>query len=210
MKNNSYLSLYAILDADYLRENKKNIFNSLTASLKGGATCVQLRSKNMEDNEYYQTAVKCKKICVKYKVPFIINDRVDIAILIGADGVHVGRDDLSYGLIKKLFKGIIGVSADSVREAMKLDSLKASYIGAGPVFLTSQKDKKAMGIKAIEKICARLATPVVAIGGINEYNIFQLKKSGIRYFSFISGIFGSKNITATTKKVRSLIYRREL
>lgn len=209
MTNPSYLSLYAVLDADYLKKNRKPIYKSLIASLKGGATCVQLRSKDMEDREYYETALECKKICEAYRVPFIINDRVDIAVLIKAEGIHVGNKDLPYAEVKKLFKGIIGVSADSTAEALSLDRLKAAYIGVGPVFPTSQKDKKAMGAAVLKKLSARMSTPLVAIGGINEYNIPLLKKSGIRYFSFISGIFGSKNITAKTKKVSSLIYRKE-
>lgn len=209
MTNPSYLSLYAVLDADYLKKNRKPLYKSLIACLKGGVTCVQLRSKDMEDREYYETALKCKTICASHGVPFIINDRVDIAVLIKADGIHVGNKDLPYAEVKKLFSGIIGVSADSAAEALNLDRLKADYIGVGPIFPTSQKDKKAMGIAALIKISARISTPLVAIGGINEYNILLLRTSGIRYFSFISGIFGSKNITAKTKKVKSLIYRRE-
>ena len=210
MINPSYLSLYVILDIDYLKTAGKNPLKALKDCLKGGATCVQLRSKIMEDNEFYETAIACKNICLSYKVPFIINDRLDVAILIKADGIHIGKEDLSFKLVKKLFKGIIGISSDNEKESYVLDSLKASYMGIGPVYPTLQKNKKAVGIKSIKKLCSTLFTPIVAIGGINEYNIPELKRSGIKYFSFISGILGSKNILAKTKKVSSIIYHKEI
>ncbi len=209
MNNPSYLSLYVILDIEYLKNSGKDPCKALISCLKGGATCIQLRSKMMNDRDFYVAAVKMKKICSAYKVPFIINDRVDIAALVRADGVHIGKEDLPYDAVKKIFKGIIGVSADSVKESISMDRLRSSYIGVGPVYPTSQKDKKAIGPVLIKKISRSLSTPVVAIGGINGYNIPELKASGIRYFSFISGILGEKNILAQTKKIRQLILNKE-
>lgn len=209
MMNLSYLSLYVILDTDYLNSLGKSYFTTLRSCLKGGATCIQLRSKTMTDDIFYHTALKIQKICASYKVPLIINDRVAIAVLINADGVHVGKEDLPYSQVKKIFKGIIGLSADNIKEARSLDALHASYIGVGPVYPTEQKNKKALGIKKIKIINQSLLTPVVAIGGINEYNISALKRSGIKYFSFISGILGSKDILAQTKKVKFIIYHKE-
>jgi thiamine-phosphate pyrophosphorylase len=205
----SYLTLYAVLDTDYLLQTGKDPLKALHSCLKGGATSIQLRSKKMEDNEFYITALRMKKICSGYKIPLIINDRVDIAVLVNADGVHIGKKDLPFLQVKKMFNGIIGVSADSLKESFAADKLHASYIGVGPVYPTPLKEKNAIGIENMQTICSKLTTPIVAIGGINEYNIPELKRCGIKYFSFISGVFGSKNILAKTKKVKSIIYRRE-
>jgi thiamine-phosphate pyrophosphorylase len=205
MKNTEYLSLYVILDTEFLDTKKADYFHSLSACLKGGATAIQLRSKKMEDREYYKTALRMKKMCAAYSVPFIINDRVDIAVLAKADGVHIGDEDLPFDAVQRIFKGIIGVSADSVSSAIKADKLRASYIGIGPVFTTLQKDKKAMGPGALKKLSVRLATEIVAIGGINEYNMLVLKKNGIKNFSFISAILGSKNIRKKTEEIKKII-----
>ena len=209
MDNHSYLSLYVILDIEYLENSGKDPYKALFSCLKGGATCIQLRSKMMNDRDFYAAAVKMKKMCLKGKVPLIINDRVDIAALARADGLHIGKEDLPYEEARKIFKGIIGVSADSLKESLAMDRLGASYIGVGPAYPTSQKDKKAVGPASMKKIAGALSTPVVAIGGINGYNIPELKASGIRYFSFISGILGEKNILAQTKKIKQLILNKE-
>lgn len=212
MKKNSDLSVYAVLDADYIGSLKKDRVISLKAALKGGATAVQLRSKSMNDAEFYAVAMETKKICSSYKALFIVNDRVDAAMAAGADGIHIGSSDLPFGAVKKLVKKsmLIGVSASTAKEALAAEKLNANYIGLGPVYATSQKDTVPLGAPALEKIMRKISTPVVAIGGINSYNIPELKKIGIKNFCFISAIFSADDAGDSTRLLRSIINIREI
>ncbi len=204
-------SLYVIIDIDYLNLKKINPYAALVSVLKGGASAVQLRAKHSAKDEFLKLAVAMNKICRKYKVPLIINDFPAIAADSKAAGAHVGTKDMSVVKARKILKKnyVLGVSASTMREAMRADKMKADYIGIGPVFATAQKSTKPLGIAAMKTLASKLSTPIVAIGGINGYNIPRLKKAGINNFCFISAILGSRNILKKTKMVKSIIYRKE-
>ena len=212
MKRNSDFSVYAILDIDYIILLKKNWVKCLKETLKGGATAVQLRSKTMSDAAFYSAALKTKNICAPYKAVFIVNDRVDAAAAAGADGIHIGMDDMPFAAAKKIIKKtmLIGISASTVKEALACDKLKADYMGIGPVFATEQKNTAPMGAAAIKKLMPLISTPVVAIGGINSYNINDLKKIGIKNFSFISAIFSAGDVCGRTRAIKSIIDSKEI
>jgi len=211
VKKKADLSLYAVIDTDYIFTLKKDPVLCLKAVIKGGATAVQLRAKHMEGGEFLKLAGKLFVICKKNGVLFIINDRADIALACGADGVHVGQEDIPVDEARKMLgpSKIIGISATGQKEAFLADAARADYIGLGPVFATEQKDKKPMGTGLMKKLAKKLHTPIVAIGGINRYNIFQLKKAGIKNFCFISALLGSKDIALETATIRSIISIKE-
>lgn len=202
-----YLRLYAIIDPDFLHFCNKNTLAALHQALKGGATAIQLRSKHLCDADFLRLAKKMKALCKKYKVPFIVNDRVLLAKKCGADGAHVGDEDMPYAKARRILgkNKIIGVSADAYASALKMDKLKADYIGLGPVFATEQKNKKPLTSSAQKKLYKILKTPVVAIGGIKEYNIAVLKKYGCKNFCFISEICGARNIALKTARLKKII-----
>jgi thiamine-phosphate pyrophosphorylase len=212
MKKNADLSVYAILDIDYISSLHKDWIKSLKDTLKGGATAVQLRSKIMDDALFYDAASRAKKICAAYGALFVVNDRVDTAIAVEAGGVHVGSSDLPFFAVKKLVKNtvIIGVSASTAKESIACEKLKADYIGIGPVYATGQKDTRPMGPDTMTKIMKKISTPVVAIGGINSYNIPELKKAGVKNFSFISAIFSADDIREKTRGIKLIIESKEI
>ena len=212
MKRPPDLSVYVIFDIEYIESLKKIPLKCLLSAVQGGATAVQLRSKYMDDRSFYIMALKAKKICRRHNCAFIINDRVAAAMASGADGVHVGQSDLPYAAVKKLVKKsmLIGLSASNINEAAACDRLKADYVGVGPVFSTPQKMTGAMGIDALKKIAAKITTPLVAIGGINGYNIGRLKNIGIKNFSFISAVFSADDIRGRTRSIKSIINSKEI
>jgi thiamine-phosphate pyrophosphorylase len=212
MKRNIDLSVYVILDIDYIISLDKNWRQCLLSTIAGGATAIQLRSKSLNDRMFHEIALGALKICRRKHIPFIINDRVAAAMAAGADGVHVGKSDMPFGAVKKLVKDdmIIGVSASSLKEAVVCDRLKPAYIGVGPVFATGQKSTKPVGASSLKKIAGKINTPMVAIGGINGYNIARLKKIGIKNYSFISAVFSSDDIRGQTRRLRSIITSKEI
>ena len=164
--------LYAVTDRKWT--GRQSLAKQVESALKGGATCVQLREKNLDYEGFLAEAVEINKLCKKYKVPFIVNDNVEIAIKSGADGVHVGQDDMQAGDVRKKIGDdmILGVSAHNVNEALTAEKNGADYIGAGAVFGTSTKTNvSAMSYDTLKDICFAVSIPVVAIGGINENNI---------------------------------------
>lgn len=160
-------------------------------AILGGVTIVQLREKELDSRELYQTALSVKKVTDSFNVPLIINDRVDIALAVDAAGVHVGPKDLDAGVIRRLlgYDKIIGVSANNVQEALEAQRLGADYIGAGALFTTSSKSNtRPLAIETLRKIKEAVSIPVVAIGGINEENIIKLAGTGIDGVAVISAI----------------------
>lgn len=212
MKRNIDLSIYVILDIDYITSLNKNWRKCLISTIAGGATAIQLRHKSVDDRIFHETALGAMKICRRKKVPFIINDRVAVAMAVGADGVHVGGSDMPFAAVKKLVKDsmIIGVSASNLKEALACDRLKAAYVGVGPVFATGQKSTKPLGICSLKRIAAKITSPIVAIGGINGYNIERLKKIGIKNYSFISAVFSADDVAGQTRRLRSTITSKEI
>lgn len=193
--NKEAMILYAITDRSWLGE--KSLAEQVEDAIKGGATCIQLREKNLSFDEFLSLAKDVKKITDKYKIPFLINDNVDIAVKVNADGVHIGQGDEAINEArKKLNKNkIIGLSAHTVEEAILAEKNGADYIGVGAVFNTSTKsDAASVDLDTLRDICSSVNIPVVAIGGINEDNIIDLKGSGIDGVAIISAIFAKSDV----------------
>lgn len=187
------LSLYLVTDNS---EDVKKFLNTIEEAIKGGTTVVQLREKTADTLDFYDLALKVKEITSKYNVPLIINDRVDIALAIDADGVHVGQSDMPCEVTRKLIgeDKILGVSASTIDEAKKAQKDGADYIGTGAVFPTQTKDDADSVTKQeLKEIVESIDIPVVAIGGINIENAHELADTGISGLSVVSAIMSSDN-----------------
>lgn len=198
------LLLYAVTDRHWL--NGQTLEQQVELAIKGGATFVQLREKNADEAEFLELALKVQKVCRAYRVPFVINDNVELAKKIDADGVHVGQEDMNALDVRKLIgsKKILGVSASTVAEALLAEKQGADYLGVGAVFATSSKDDaESVSHKTLKEICDAVKIPVVAIGGISINNVDELKYSGIAGISVISAIFGAANIEEASKKLHT-------
>ena len=197
------LLLYAVTDRSWLGE--QTLPQQVESALKGGATLIQLREKDLDHEAFLQEAIVIKELCQKYNVPFIVNDDVDIALAINADGVHVGQKDMEAGLVRaKLGQDkIIGVSAQTVEQALLAEKHGADYLGVGAVFTTSTKlDANAVSFETLQNICNSVKIPVVAIGGISQNNIAKLANSGIAGVAVVSAIFAQNNIEEATAKLK--------
>lgn len=200
------LLLYAVTDRHWTGE--KTLFQQTEEAIKGGATFVQIREKNLDEQEFEEEAIRLKKLCGKYKIPFVINDNVQLAKKIDADGVHIGQDDMNLLEARKILgdQKIIGVSAQTVEEAVLAENQGADYLGVGAVFQTGSKDDAIeVPLETLKKICKAVKIPVVAIGGITKDNVLELKNSGICGISVISAIFAQKDITAATKDLKERV-----
>lgn len=195
------LSLYLCTDRNLT--NGKTLENCVESAIKGGVTAVQVREKNCSDLKFFQVAISMKKITEKYKIPLIINDRVDIALAVNADGVHIGQDDLPCEVVKKIVgEKIIGVSVSTVEQALNAEKFGADYLGVGAIFPTSTKDDaNAVSIEALKKICDSVKIPVVAIGGINLSNLSELKATNIAGVAVVSAIISAENPEITAKEM---------
>ena len=191
--NNIDLSLYLVTDNS---DDVERFLNTIEEGIKGGVTVVQIREKTADTLDFYNLALKVKEITTKYNVPLIINDRVDIALAIDADGVHVGQSDMPCDVTRKLIGAdkILGVSAATIPEAKKAEKDGADYIGTGAVFPTATKDDAPSVTKQeLKEIVESINIPVVAIGGINLDNANQLTDTGIAGLSVVSAIMSSDN-----------------
>jgi len=203
-KNN--LLLYAVTDRSWL--NGETLKSAVEKALKGGATFIQLREKELEEGKFFEEAKEIKKLCKKYYVPFVINDNVDIAIAVDADGVHVGQKDMKAGNVRELLgrDKILGVSVQTVRQAILAEKAGADYLGVGAVFNTSSKaDADYVSYETLKAICEAVSIPVVAIGGINKDNIMELSGSGICGIAVISAIFAQPDIVNATVQLKELV-----
>lgn len=205
MKLNKSLLLYAITDRHWL--NGKTLYSQVELALKGGATMIQIREKDLDENAFLKEAEQIQSLCAKYCVPFIVNDNVELAVKIGADGVHVGQSDMAAKDVRALIgkDKILGVSAQTVKQALEAQKFGADYLGTGAIFPTGSKDDaQVLGVQTLKEICSAVNIPVVAIGGISKDNILELKKSGIAGVSVISAIFAQNDIVAATAELKSL------
>lgn len=205
MKLNKSLLLYAITDRHWL--NGKTLYSQVELALKGGATMIQIREKDLDENAFLKEAEQIHSLCAKYCVPFIVNDNVELAVKIGADGVHVGQSDMAAKDVRALIgkDKILGVSAQTVEQALEAQKCGADYLGTGAVFPTGSKDDAlVLGVQTLKEICSAVNIPVVAIGGISKDNILELKQSGIAGVSVISAIFAQSDIVAATAELKSL------
>ncbi len=202
MKSKIDYTLYLVTDRDLM--STKTLEEAVEQALKGGCTLVQLREKTACSRDFYETAINIKTITDKYNVPLIINDRVDIAMAIDADGVHVGQSDLPAEVVRKIIgkDKILGVSAGSVEKAIEAQRHDADYIGVGALFSTSTKtDAKSVSLETLVKIVKEVSIPVVGIGGINSENVEQLKNTGINGIAVVSAIIAQKDIKLSAEKM---------
>lgn len=185
------LSLYLVTDKS---DDVEKFLNTIEEAIKGGVSVVQIREKTAETLDFYNLALKVKEITTKYNVPLIINDRVDVALAIDADGVHVGQTDMPCDVTRRLIgeDKILGVSASTVDEAQKAEKDGADYIGTGAVFPTATKDDAPSVTKdELKQVVESINIPVVAIGGINHENASELLDTGIAGLSVVSAIMGA-------------------
>lgn len=199
------MCLYAITDRMWL--GNKSLVNQVEESIKGGVTFVQLREKNISFDEYVTLGKEIKKLTDQYHVPYVINDDVDVAIACGADGVHVGQQDMEAGNVREKIGNdrILGVSVQTVQQALLAEEQGADYLGVGAVFSTSTKlDADAVSYETLKAICNAVLIPVVAIGGISKETIMKLKGSGIDGVAVVSAIFAEDDIYAAARKLRNL------
>lgn len=202
--NNINLSLYLVTDKS---DDVEKFLNTIEEAIKGGVTVVQIREKTAETLDFYNLALKVKEITSKYEVPLIINDRVDVALAIGADGVHVGQSDMPCDVTRKLIGAdkILGVSAATIDEAKKAQNDGADYIGTGAVFPTSTKDDAPKITKQdLKEIVESIDIPVVAIGGISKDNAHELIDTGIAGLSVVSAIMSSDNPKKSSEELLSI------
>ncbi|WP_454943501.1 thiamine phosphate synthase [Fusobacterium hwasookii] len=174
----------------------KDFYACIEEAIKGGAGIVQLREKNISTKDLYEKALKVKEICKNYGALFIINDRLDIAQAVGADGVHLGQSDMPIEKARKILKDkfLIGATARNIEEAKRAELLGADYIGSGAIFGTSTKDNaKKLEMEELKKIVASVKIPVFAIGGININNVGILKNIGLQGICSVSGILSEKD-----------------
>ena len=198
------LLLYAVTDRNWLPEGE-TLEEQVEKCLKGGATCIQLREKQLSEEEFLEEARRMKAVCAKYHVPLLINDNVEIALAVDADGVHVGQSDMeALDVRAKLGPDkIIGVTAKTVEQALLAEKHGADYLGSGAVFGTSTKeDASKMDHKVLKQICQAVNIPVVAIGGITEENVAELAGNGICGVAVVSAIFAKKDIEAATRELK--------
>lgn len=204
--NNESLLLYAVTDRKWT--GAQTLAEQVEEALKGGATFVQLREKTLKEAEFLEEAKELKKLCAKYNVPFVINDNVSIALAMDADGVHIGQDDMEAGAVREKLgpDKIIGVSAQTVEQALLAEKRGADYLGVGAVFPTESKDDAAEVSKEMLKaICSAVSIPVVAIGGVSKENIGELAGTGIAGAAVISAIFGSKDIKNAAAELKKAV-----
>ena len=202
------LLLYAVTDRSWLKG--QTLAQQVEQALLGGATMVQLREKQLGLPQFRREALEIQALCRRYGAPFLINDNVDLALEIGADGVHVGQEDMEAGLGRqKLGPGkILGVSAHAPEEALRAQAAGADYLGAGAVFHTGTKtDVSTLSYDTLGDICAAVHIPVVAIGGINEDNILRLKGTGIAGAAVVSALFAQPDVQAAARHMRTLAER---
>lgn len=199
------LRLYAVTDRSWLRG--KTLLEQVEQALIGGATMVQLREKEMDETSFLHEALQMAKLCHRYSVPLLINDNVEIACRSGADGVHVGQDDMEAASVRSLLGPdmIVGVTAKTVEQALRAQDAGANYLGSGAVFGSATKrNAKPMTMEQLRDICDAVSIPVVAIGGINRNNLPDLAGTGIAGVAVVSGIFAAGDIEQECRLLRSI------
>lgn len=200
------LLLYAVTDRSWV--GKHTLYEQLEDALKGGVTIVQLREKNLAQDEFVAEAVQIKELCHRYSVPLIINDNVDVALKSGADGVHVGIEDAPVAQIRKKVGNdfIIGATAKTVEQAKAAETAGADYLGVGAVFPSPTK-KNAIRIttEQLKEICSSVSIPAVAIGGINLKNVSEMKGGGMDGITVVSAIFSAEDIKTAAAELKEKV-----
>ena len=200
------LLLYAVTDRSWLGE--KTLAQQTEEALRGGVTFVQIREKQLDRQHFLEEAEELKTLCARSKVPFVINDDVDLALQVGADGVHVGQSDMEAGDVRKKLgpDKIIGVSARTVEQALLAEKHGADYLGVGAVFPTSsKKDASEVSFQTLKEICEAVDIPVIAIGGITKENVAELAGSGICGVAVISAIFAQPDVRKAAAELKTAV-----
>ena len=206
--NNDMLRLYAVTDRAWLRG--RTLLEQVEDALRGGATMVQLREKELDEDTFLREAMALARLCHCYGVPLLINDNVEIARRSGADGVHVGQEDMAAEEVRGILGSdmIVGVTAKTVEQALRAQDAGADYLGSGAVFGSSTKlNAKPMTRETLSAITRAVSIPVVAIGGIHSGNILELGGTGIVGVAVVSGIFAAENIEEECRRLRRLAER---
>ncbi|MGL5206581.1 MAG: thiamine phosphate synthase [Acidaminococcaceae bacterium] len=199
-------SIYLVTDHHCLQG--REFFRCLEAALQGGITLMQLREKDADGGIFLQRALAVKKLCDKYNVPLLINDRIDIALACKAAGVHLGQNDIPPAIARNILgaDAIIGVSAHNCEEALSAECAGADYLGIGAVFPTNSKDDASeIGLSMLKNIRKITGLPIVGIGGINAYNYEAVRKAGAQGAAIISGILSAENIEDEVRKIKRTI-----
>ena len=197
--------LYAVTDRAWLKD--QTLYEQVESALKGGVTCVQLREKELGDEDLLSEALEIGALCKRYNVPFFINDNVEVAIKCKADGIHVGQDDMSAEDVRKLVGNdmMLGVSVHTVKEALDAVKAGADCLGVGAMYSTATKeDADFVSMEALRDICAAVDVPVVAIGGLGKHNIMKLAGTGVDGVALVSAIFSADDIESECKELRRL------
>ena len=206
MKLKPDYSLYLCTDSALM--SCKTVEESVEKAVIGGCTVVQLREKNCSSREFYELALRVKKITDSYKIPLIINDRLDICLAADADGVHLGQQDLPCAEARKILgkDKIIGVSAALPEEAAAAEAAGADYLGVGAVFPTSTKtNTRPVTADTIRAIRAAVSIPFVVIGGVNQSNISSLYGLGINGAAVISAVISQPDITEAARRMKAAV-----
>ncbi|MBQ3390913.1 MAG: thiamine phosphate synthase [Clostridia bacterium] len=200
-----HMLLYAVTDRAWV--GKQTLYEQVESALKGGVTCVQLREKELNEEDFLKEAIELAALCKRYGVPFFVNDNVEIAVACKADGIHVGQEDMETAKVRERVGDdmMIGVSVHTVEEALIAVEHGADCLGLGTVFPTTTKtDVDVMPRELMQEICRAVEIPVVAIGGINESNLMQLAGTGVDGVALVSAIFAAEDIEGTCRKLRKL------
>ena len=199
------MRLYAVTDRAWV--GKQSLAEQVAAALQGGVTCVQLREKALDEERFLREAEEIFSLCKQYRVPFFINDNVELALRCHADGVHVGQDDMDVAAVRRLVgqEMMIGVSVHTVEEARTAAEGGADYLGVGAMFATSTKTDASLVTKeTLRAICEAVSIPVVAIGGINKTNLLELAGTGVDGVALVSAMFSAADIAAECRLLYAL------
>ena len=200
-----HMLLYAVTDRAWT--GRQTLYQQVEAALRGGATCIQLREKELDEEAFLSEAMEISALCRRYGVPFFVNDNVEIAVACGADGVHVGQEDMAASNVRRRVGGrmMIGVSVHSVEEALEAVRHGADCLGVGAAFSTHTKaDVDVLPEGMMKAICDAVDIPVVAIGGIHKENLLRLKGTGVNGVALVSAIFGAEDIEAECRELKAL------
>lgn len=198
--------LYAVTDQSWLKEGQ-TLLSICEDVLSNGATFLQIREKDLDASAFEAEAARLKALCARYKVPYVVNDSVEIAMAIDADGVHVGQSDIKGRDIRSMIgeDKILGISAGTIEEAVAAEKAGADYIGVGAVFATgTKKNARNLSVEALKKISSAVSIPVVAIGGINSNNLMELRGSGVDGVAVVSAIFAAEDPGEATAQLLEL------
>lgn len=202
------LLLYAVTDRHWL--NGRTLIDQVREAIDGGATFIQLREKELDEERFEQEAREIGALCRERHIPFVLDDNVMLAKKVGADGVHVGQSDMEAGNVRALIgpDRILGVSAQTVEQAIRAEQAGADYLGVGAVFPTGSKDDATeVSYDTVKAIVEAVSIPVIAIGGITKDNVGELSGTGIAGVAVISAIFAKENISEATAELKTAVER---